>query len=686
MDNYEKYIGHVFDNRYRIDALIGVGGMAVVYKAVDLLMRRIVAVKILRDDISADDASVKRFINESKAVAMLSHPNIVNIYDVSVRDNVKYIVMEYIEGITLKNYINRREVLGFKETLSYTMQILRALDHAHKKGIVHRDIKPQNIMLLRDGVIKVMDFGIAKLPNADTVTMTDKAIGTVYYISPEQASGGTIDARSDLYSLGVLMYEMTTGRLPFDAESPVSVALMQVNETPASPRSINPKIPVGLEQIIMRAMEKSPIERYQSAEAMLDCLEKLKENPAIVFKPKASEKIKRFFTNGRPLGNVSKSMFPIILGVFVPFLITFCILGVYLFTNVFADSSINDYETVEVQNFVGAVYTSELEEWFSTSEYYRLSSVEYQYSENVSLGEIIGQHPAAGEMKKVLKNKQFCNVKLVLSGGREKVTIKDYLMSDYRLVMSELNRMKIKCTVVKQPSIVQEYGSVLRTDPPAGTTVNIGDTVEIYVSRGAGDADLLMPDFVDKSEGDVLLEMVQNKLRVGKVTFEKSDKKAGLILSQSIEPETPVYYYTVVDFVVSGGKTYGDVETTAESTTAESESASESVSASASESKSEEPSETVPSQSSAADESESVATEAPSESVRTEDPSEEQTDEPKPSDESSGDEPDDSDSTPQSDESENSDTSDISSAGPVDPVSSDTEEPIENHADPEESN
>ncbi len=683
MDNYEKYIGHVFDNRYRIDALIGVGGMAVVYKAVDLLMRRIVAVKILRDDISADDASVKRFINESKAVAMLSHPNIVNIYDVSVRDNVKYIVMEYIEGITLKNYINRREVLGFKETLSYTMQILRALDHAHKKGIVHRDIKPQNIMLLRDGVIKVMDFGIAKLPNADTVTMTDKAIGTVYYISPEQASGGTIDARSDLYSLGVLMYEMTTGRLPFDAESPVSVALMQVNETPENPRSINPKIPAGLEQIIMRAMEKSPAERYQSAEAMLDCLEKLKENPAIVFKPKASEKIKRFFTSGRPLGNVSKSMFPIILGVFVPFLITFCILGVYLFTNVFADSSIKDYETVEVQNFVGAVYTSELEEWFSTSDYYRLSSVEYQYSEDVSLGEIIGQYPAAGEMKKVLKDKQFCNVKLVLSGGREKVTVKDYLMSDYRLVVSELNRMKVKCTVVKQPSIVQEYGSVLRTDPPAGTTINIGETVEIYVSRGAGEKDLLMPDFTDKSEGDVLIEMVQNKLRVGKVTFEKSDKKAGLILSQSIEPGTPVYYYTVVDFVVSGGKTYGEVETTAESTTAESESASESASVSASESKTEEPSETTTATSDTA--SESVSAE-PSESLQTEEPSEVQSDEPKPTDDTSGEVPDNSDSTPQSDTAASSDTNPDSSVGPVDPVSSDTEDPIENQAEPEESN
>ena len=189
MDKFEKYVGVVFDNRYKIDRIIGIGGMAVVYKAIDLLMKRIVAVKMLRDEIAADEQSVRRFINESKAVAMLSHPNIVNIYDVSVRDNVKYIVMEYVEGITLKNYMTRKGILSVKEIISYSEQILQALEHAHAKGIVHRDIKPHNIMLLKNGLIKVMDFGIAKLPNAETVTMTDKAIGTVYYISPEQASG-----------------------------------------------------------------------------------------------------------------------------------------------------------------------------------------------------------------------------------------------------------------------------------------------------------------------------------------------------------------------------------------------------------------------------------------------------------------------------------------------------------------
>ena len=279
MENYERYVGAVLDNRYRIEKVIGIGGMAVVFKADDLLMRRPVAVKILKDEIARDEPSVKRFINESKAVSMLSHPNIVNIYDVSMKNAEKYIVMEYIEGITLKNYMTKKGVLSLREIIGYTEQILRALSHAHAKGIVHRDIKPQNIMLLKNGIVKVTDFGIAKLPNAETVTMTDKAIGTVYYISPEQASGNAIDARSDIYSLGVMMYEMATGRLPFTADSPVSVALMQINEAATPPREINNHMPRGLEQIIERAIEKSPENRYQSADEMLRQLMKLKQDP-----------------------------------------------------------------------------------------------------------------------------------------------------------------------------------------------------------------------------------------------------------------------------------------------------------------------------------------------------------------------------------------------------------------------
>ena len=230
MELYDKYVGAVLDGRYKIEQIIGVGGMAVVFKAYDMLMNRAVAIKMLKEEIAGEEESVKRFVNESKAVAMMSHRNVVSIYDVNVREDIKYIVMEYIEGITLRNYMTKRGCLTLREIISYTEQILLALSHAHSKGVVHRDIKPQNIMLLKSGIIKVTDFGIAKLPNAETVTVTDKAIGTVYYISPEQASGQVIDRRSDLYSLGVMMYEMGTGELPFTADTPVSVAMMQIND------------------------------------------------------------------------------------------------------------------------------------------------------------------------------------------------------------------------------------------------------------------------------------------------------------------------------------------------------------------------------------------------------------------------------------------------------------------------
>ena len=279
MDKYDKYVGQIFDRRYRIVRIIGVGGMAVVFEAVDTVMKRTVAVKMLKEEIAGDAQAVKRFINESRAVSMLSHPNIVSIYDVSVRDDLKYIVMERVDGITLKNYMNSRGPLPPKEIMNYTAQILRALDHAHSKGIIHRDIKPQNIMLLKNGKIKVTDFGIAKLPNAETVTMTDKAIGTVYYISPEQASGKKIDPRSDIYSLGVVMYEMATGKLPFVADSPVSVALMQVNNQPRPPREILPSVPPGVEAMILTAMEKDPDKRFQSASVMLHYVLRLREDP-----------------------------------------------------------------------------------------------------------------------------------------------------------------------------------------------------------------------------------------------------------------------------------------------------------------------------------------------------------------------------------------------------------------------
>lgn len=280
MDNY---VGKRLDGRYELQEVIGVGGMAVVYKAYDNIDDRIVAVKILKDEFLASEEFRRRFKNESKAIAVLSHPNIVKVYDVSYGDKLQYIVMEYVEGITLKEYIEQQGVISWKETVHFTTQILRALQHAHDKGIVHRDIKPQNIMLLENGTIKVTDFGIARFSRSETRTMTDTAIGSVHYISPEQARGDITDDKSDIYSVGVVMYEMLTGQLPFQSDNSVSVAIMQLQTDPVKPREINSSIPEGLEQITMRAMQKNPKDRYQSAAEMILDLEEFKRNPSIRF-------------------------------------------------------------------------------------------------------------------------------------------------------------------------------------------------------------------------------------------------------------------------------------------------------------------------------------------------------------------------------------------------------------------
>ena len=279
----DKYLGKRLDGRYEIHELIGIGGMANVYRCTDTLDDREVAIKILKDEFLNNEEFIRRFKNESKAIAMLSHPNIVKVYDVSFGDMIQYIVMEYIDGITLKEYIDRQGVIEWKDTLHLTTQVLRALQHAHESGIVHRDIKPQNIMLLQDGTIKVTDFGIARFSDKATRTMTDQAIGSVHYIAPEQARGDVTDGKTDIYSVGVMLYEMLTGKLPFEGDSAVTVALMQLQSTPKRPREVNPSIPAGLEQITMRAMEKQPENRYTSAAEMLSDIERFRLNPSIVF-------------------------------------------------------------------------------------------------------------------------------------------------------------------------------------------------------------------------------------------------------------------------------------------------------------------------------------------------------------------------------------------------------------------
>ncbi len=276
-------IGNRLDGRYEITELIGIGGMADVYKAMDIMENKVVAVKILKTEFSSNQEFLRRFRNESKAIAVLSHPNIVKIFDVGFTEKIQYIVMEYIDGITLKEYIEQQTTLKWNEVVHFTVQILRALQHAHDRGIVHRDIKPQNIMLFTDGTIKVMDFGIARFAREEGKTLSDKTIGSVHYISPEQARGDFTDEKSDIYSVGAMTYEMLTGKKAFDAETPVAVALMHMQDTVKKPSLLNPSIPEGLEEIVLHAMQKEPTKRYHSASAMIKDLEAFKHNPSITF-------------------------------------------------------------------------------------------------------------------------------------------------------------------------------------------------------------------------------------------------------------------------------------------------------------------------------------------------------------------------------------------------------------------
>lgn len=556
MEGYERYVGQVLDNRYRIEKIIGMGGMAVVFRAEDLLMRRTVAVKILKDDIARDEVSVKRFINESKAVSMLSHPNIVTIYDVSVHSDAKYIVMEYIEGITLKNYMTKKGKLEIREIIMYTEQVLRALEHAHQKGIVHRDIKPQNIMLLKNGIIKIMDFGIAKLPNAETVTVKDSAIGTVYYISPEQASGKPIDARSDIYSLGVMMYEMATGKLPFTADSPVSVALKQINDTAKPVKEEMPSLPLGLSQIIARAMDKDPDMRYQSAQQMLRQVVRLGDNPETTFKPPKPTKKK-----GRV--KTSRGMLPIILAITAAVLIVAVVSALVLVNKLFLSG--DDTKTITVDEFAGKTFTDELQKYFDDSDIYHLN-LNQVYDSDAPAGYIMTQDPAAGDNRKIEPGKKKCEITLTVSLGPKTMKMADVKSTDYREATLLLKKMGLRVSTESITSDVYDVGHVIFSAPEAGTVLEAGDRVVLYVSTGASGERITVPNFKGKTEKEVLAEATEAGLLIGDVSYEESeDYGKGLVADQSIPSGSQANKNSIIDFVVS----LGAPETTAPETTEE---------------------------------------------------------------------------------------------------------------------
>ncbi len=570
----DSYVGKRIDGRYEIREIIGVGGMAVVYKAYDNIDDRIVAVKILKEEFLANEEFRRRFKNESKAIAVLSHPNIVKVFDVSFGDRLQYIVMEHVEGITLKEYIEQQRVINSKEVVHFTMQILRALQHAHDKGIVHRDIKPQNIMLLQNGVIKVTDFGIARFSRSETRTMTESAIGSVHYVSPEQARGETTDEKTDIYSIGVLMYEMLTGELPFQSDNAISVALMQVNDEAAPPSSINEDVPTGLEQITMRAMQKNQRERYQSAAEMLLDIEEYKRNPSVVFdysyfvddnptKFVTTEDVKAFsgFSSvsaddpipnademrlPHPKAKKKKSPLPIVVGILAGVLVVLLLAVGYLF---FQDDISNLLSiSRSVPDFVGMNYYDEIK-GVSKYDKFTFDIVESQTTENED-GEVLEQNPSVGT-----KVKTGDVITLTVAVEPEEDMMPDFVGDDIFDVREELNRMGLVCVEQEESSDTIENGHVVRTEPSAGSGVKSGDTVTIYVCK-KDTSTVNVPNIVTMSPemAKLELEAVGLKLDTNYTSEPSMTVAEGYIVRCTPVVGSPVAEGTAIKVVISLGQ------------------------------------------------------------------------------------------------------------------------------------
>ena len=567
----DRFIGKRLDGRYEIHELIGVGGMAYVYKAYDRVEGRWVAIKILKEEFSNNSDFLRRFRNESKAIAVLSHPNIVKVYDVSFGDQIQYIVMEFIDGITLKQYIEQEGVIRWNEAVHFTTQILMALECAHEKGIIHRDIKPQNIMLLQDGTIKVADFGIARFLQSETTTMTDKAIGSVHYIAPEQASGDYITDKADIYSVGVMLYEMLTGKLPFVADNAVSVALMQLQAKAVMPRELNPSIPRGLEQITMKAMEKNPVDRFQSAGEMLDDLDQFRRNPNVVFhydlqtahaRYDASRSMEAYdHSRQAPSYNDdyeyeeelvrsrrSAKGAMVVKGVLVAAIIVGLAVAAIYFLNYWNNLPEKDNDLMEMPQLVGKLY----EDVVANEEYsgFNITVVEGNDPDKQP-GEIMKQDPEAGIMVK-----KTADVELLVNGGVDQVEVpdvKNYTMEDAQNAMTEAG-LHSKVENVADDEV--EEGHVVSTDPGAGTSVDKGSVVTLKVSSGPAEEKIKVPDGL---EGELLYNvtaMLEDAgLTVGSINRDDtSTLPADTVISVTPGEGSEVSKGSSVDITVSSGK------------------------------------------------------------------------------------------------------------------------------------
>ena len=573
----DQYIGKMLDDRYEILELIGSGGMANVYKARCHRLNRLVAIKILKSDLADNADFRRRFHDESQAVAQLSHANIVSVYDVSTNPDREYIVMELIDGITLKQYMERRGRMDWRESLHFITQIMRGLSHAHSRGIIHRDIKPQNIMVLRDGSVKVADFGIACLANQGQ-TLTQEALGSVHYISPEQARGDRIDARSDIYSAGVVLYEMLTGRLPFEGDSAVSVAIQHLSSVPLAPRDIDPSIPEPLELICMKAMNSDPNKRYASADAMIEDLEKFRRDPSVDMDyirqeltapaadteptmplptaqvasavKKHTGELRREREEEEEPPRRDKKSIAIIAGIFAAAVL----LVVLLFKLILGDfGPAGSNKSYPVPDIRGKT-VEEAQEMEGVKDIFLIEVQGTRTTEEYQPGQIVEQDPAAGRTRK-----SNLVIQVYVAAEPEKVPMKDLVGMEYRQARVLLTDMGLDLKITTETVSSDKYGAdaVIETVPVADEPLVAGQTVILRVSTG--------PETVTVSTftGQDIANAVQNAqdlgLTVGEITYDTfSFAPQGQVIEQSIKPTSEVPGGTKISFTVSGQKNSDD--------------------------------------------------------------------------------------------------------------------------------
>lgn len=586
----DKLLGTTLENRYLIEELIGVGGMADVYKAFDRIEQKTVAVKMLREEYARDGEFLRRFRNETRAINSLDHPNIVKIYDVMLGQSIPCIVMEYVAGTTLKDYIYSESGKSIKNAVSVVVQLLKALSHAHENGIVHRDVKPQNVMLLPDGSIKVMDFGIARFAMSQSRTISNQTIGSVHYISPEQANGeSTVDHQSDIYSVGIILYEMLCRKLPFDGDNPIAVAIKQVDDAPVPPTLFNDKIPEGLEEIVLCAMAKSPKIRYLQAEDMLYDLNRFIKNPTMTFgygqipreqpptgmarketenlaadAPPSKKRIsagdntsKTDNQDNNPKERIMKTtkekkekkprkkkkitFLSVLFGITCAFIIGALIFVYNMFDTYKPFERVPD---VDMPAVVGFKYTDIV----NNPEYSGFEFVleEEEYSNHQPAGYIYDQYPTAGKHVK-----EGSTIRVKVSKGMQSVVIPSTVNQEGMLVSAKLQEMGLIPEMTMQTSSSVKEGMVIYTEPGSDTIVSVGATIQIVVSSGTGNAQNIIPNVIGSDVEIAKQAIVNAGFKVGDIIMQESEFNEGMVLKQSPNYPAPAEIGTVVDITVA---------------------------------------------------------------------------------------------------------------------------------------